>query len=190
MAASVEILRSCAYRLNAGFTLIELMMTIAISAILVTVAAPSFQTLILNARLSAKKNEFINALNLARSTALSQNSSITVCPLLAASSAACGTSWGAGWIIKTQPITGAPALVKAYQSSAKDAVLSAVAFNGTVATSLSFDSRGLSTTQANFKLCDSRGANFAATMQVLLTGFIQAGPVPGTPIWGGYLSCP
>ena len=138
MATPAEIKIDCKHRFNAAFTLIELLMTIAIAAILVTVAAPSFQTLILNARLSAKKNEFINSLNLARTTALSQNSNIAVCPFSAAGSVTCGASWSTGWIIRTLPSTGIPTLIKAYQSSATDVVLSAVAFNGPAVTSITF----------------------------------------------------
>lgn len=189
MATSVEITSNCKHRFTAAFTLIELLMTIAIAAILLAVAAPSFQTLILNARLSAKKNEFINALNLARTTALAQNSNITVCPSSAAGSATCGALWSAGWIITAQSPTAT--LIKEYHASTKDAVLSAVAFTGAAATSILFDPRGLSTIPSYFKLCDSRGAASALSIQVLPTGFVQAGPTPGQPIWGGGpLSCP
>lgn len=192
--ASAATTLNCNYRFNAAFTLIELLMTVAIAAILVTVAVPSFNTLILNARLSAKKNEFINALNLARTTALALNSNIEVCPFSVAGSTTCGAKWKDGWIIKTTPsnTSPAPALIKEYQSSPKDAVLSAVAFNGGAATLVSFDPRGLSTTVSYFTLCDSRGSASATSMQVLITGYIQAGlgPTPGLAIWGAQLSCP
>ncbi len=201
MAPSIEITPVCKRRFSAAFTLIELMITISVAAILVAVAAPSFQSLILNARLSGKKNEFIYALNFARSTALAQNSSIVVCPYSAAGSTFCGASWNSGWIIKkTDPSSGVAALIKQYQSSAKDPVLSAVAYGGPAVTSITFDPVGLNTTQSNFTLCDSRSDANAVSIQVLLTGLIQAGPPsPATPplppaqrvaIWGGPLKCP
>jgi type IV fimbrial biogenesis protein FimT len=52
-----------------GFTLIELMVTIAVLAILLAVAVPSFQQAIMNARVSSQTNEFIASLKEARSEA-------------------------------------------------------------------------------------------------------------------------
>jgi type IV fimbrial biogenesis protein FimT len=52
-----------------GFTLIELMVTIAVLAILLAVAVPSFQRASMNARLSAQTNELIASLKEARSEA-------------------------------------------------------------------------------------------------------------------------
>ena len=175
---------------SAGFSLIELMITISVGAILVALAAPSFTTLIQNSRMSAKKNEFVNALNFARTTALAKNANIKVCPFSTAGSATCGASWSNGWIVETQPATGPATLIKSYQSGPKDPALSAVAFNAVVATSLIFDPIGLSTTQSNFQMCDVRGSNYAASLQILLTGFIQSGPTSGQAIWGGALNCP
>ncbi|PZN74420.1 MAG: prepilin-type cleavage/methylation domain-containing protein, partial [Candidatus Methylumidiphilus alinenensis] len=49
-----------------GFTLIELMVTITMIAIVLTVGVPSFQSSIRNSVLTAGINEFIAALNFAR----------------------------------------------------------------------------------------------------------------------------
>jgi type IV fimbrial biogenesis protein FimT len=177
-------------RRGEGFTLIELMMTIAILGILLALAMPSFSAMLMQNRLSAQTNAFINALQFARSTALTTNVGTQVCPLGSAGSATCGASWGAGWIVATAPASGSAVLLQSYEIGPRDPVLSAVAFNGSVAASLAFDPRGLAATQANFKFCDTRGASYARSVQVLLTGFVQAGPTAGQAIWGGALSCP
>jgi len=64
---------------NKGFTLIELMITLAIAAILLTTAVPGFEALIANNRLSTQANAFIGALQLARSEAIKRNLNVTVC---------------------------------------------------------------------------------------------------------------
>jgi type IV fimbrial biogenesis protein FimT len=55
---------------NTGFTLLELMITIAIAGILVGVAIPSFTSIITSNRLTAYANELVTALNLARNEAV------------------------------------------------------------------------------------------------------------------------
>ncbi|WP_199110995.1 GspH/FimT family pseudopilin [Collimonas sp. PA-H2] len=173
-----------------GFTLIELLITIVIASILMALAMPSFSSMLMNNRLSAQANAFVNALNYARSNALTQNVNAQVCPLGAVGSVTCGANWGAGWIVTTLPATGTGALLQSYQIGPRDPILAAVPFNGVTVSAIVFDSRGLAATQSNFKICDSRGATFARSLQVIATGSIQQGPTPGQAIWGGALACP
>ena len=88
-----------------GFTLIELMVTIAVAAILLGIAVPSFQDLVIRNRLATKANELITALNLARSEAVKRGIWVTVCKSAnsTASSSDCSDSgsvnWVQGWIV-------------------------------------------------------------------------------------------
>jgi type IV fimbrial biogenesis protein FimT len=83
---------------NSGFTLIELMVTIALAAIILTQAVPSFNSLVQNNRLISQKNEFISTLNLARSEALKRGTRVTVCA--STDQATCDTAdWEQGWIV-------------------------------------------------------------------------------------------
>ena len=74
---------------NTGFTLIELLMVIAIAAILMTVAVPGFQGMIQKNRLATISNEFITALNYARSEAVTRGIRVTV--------GKTGANWENGW---------------------------------------------------------------------------------------------
>lgn len=82
-----------------GFTLIELMVTIAISAILAGLAAPSFQDLIASNRLKSHASSLLSSLLLARSEAIKRNSRVVQCK--SADGATCTTAgeWQQGWII-------------------------------------------------------------------------------------------
>ncbi|WJW75089.1 GspH/FimT family pseudopilin [Thiohalobacter sp. IOR34] len=82
-----------------GFTLIELMITIAIAAILLTVGVPSFRSIIQNNRITAQANELVTALNLGRSEAVKRGQTITVCA--SSTGSACTGGWPDGWLVMT-----------------------------------------------------------------------------------------
>ncbi|MCX7117845.1 MAG: GspH/FimT family pseudopilin [Legionellales bacterium] len=174
-----------------GVTLIELIVTICVMAILVMIAIPSFQTLIQNNRITSQTNALFHALNYARNTALTQNMNVLACPAGTLSSTTCGTSWSNGWIIVSQPSPGVPVLLQAHFSGPHDPTLSNVPIGGVATTSVTFDSRGIATTQAYFKVCDVRGGAYAQSVEVLPTGFIQVGSTMGTAVWdASALACP
>jgi type IV fimbrial biogenesis protein FimT len=88
--------------LTFGFTLIELMVTLAVAAILLTLAVPSFREIIQNNRLVSQANEFVTALNVARSEAVKRGVRVTVCrsnDATAASPCSKGADWADGWIV-------------------------------------------------------------------------------------------
>jgi type IV fimbrial biogenesis protein FimT len=62
-----------------GFTLTELMITLAIVGILITVGVPSMQNFIQGNRLIAASNELLSALNIARSEAIKLNAQVSLC---------------------------------------------------------------------------------------------------------------
>ncbi|WP_456361858.1 GspH/FimT family pseudopilin [Xanthomonas arboricola] len=81
------------FRHRAGFTLIEIMVTVAVLGIVLAVAVPAFGTLIRSSRLTSNANEFVAALQLARSEAVRQNSLVAVCRSDNGSTCAVGGSW-------------------------------------------------------------------------------------------------
>ncbi|MEH6518574.1 MAG: GspH/FimT family pseudopilin [Halioglobus sp.] len=92
-----------------GFTLVELMITLIIAAILLAVAAPGFRSLIERNRLQSAGSNLYASLMLARSEALKRNQPIGVCKGTAtASAASCTTSgtdgtWEGGWVVHLDP---------------------------------------------------------------------------------------
>lgn len=89
---------------NKGFTLIELMVTISVAAILAAVAIPSMGNFISQTRLSGNVNEFIAATMLTRSEAIQRSGAVTMCRSTGAEtgSSACDAGdgdWNSGWLI-------------------------------------------------------------------------------------------
>lgn len=74
-----------------GFTLIELMVTVAVLAILVAIALPNYQAFVLNSRMTAQANNFLASLQLARSEAVKRNAAVTM--------SAPDGDWANGWQI-------------------------------------------------------------------------------------------
>ncbi|GMG88587.1 GspH/FimT family pseudopilin [Biformimicrobium ophioploci] len=64
----------------AGFTLIELMVTVTVIAILLTIGVPSFTNLVKNNRITASSNDLIGTLQFARAEAVRTGSAVGVRP--------------------------------------------------------------------------------------------------------------
>jgi type IV fimbrial biogenesis protein FimT len=88
---------------NAGFTLIELIITVAMASILLTVAVPSFQGAMRTNSIASLTNELTASLQLARSEAVTRGSRVTVCKSanIAEANPTCSTSanWQDGWLV-------------------------------------------------------------------------------------------
>lgn len=84
---------------TSGFTLIELMVTLVVVAIILLVGVPNFQEFIKSNRLTAQSNGFVSDLHLARSEAIKRSARVTMCK--SSTLTACTTSggWEQGWIV-------------------------------------------------------------------------------------------
>jgi type IV fimbrial biogenesis protein FimT len=91
-----------------GLTLVELLVVLAIMAILIAIAAPSFSRLMQSTTISSSVNTFMADLRFARSEAVRLGGIVTMCrsadpETTAVSGPTCGsgsgTGWESGWII-------------------------------------------------------------------------------------------
>jgi len=84
---------------HSGFTLTELMITLAIVAVLLTVGVPSLKTFMQGNQLIAATNELISALHVARSEAIKLNSRVSICDSSDGKTCALTGDWSNGWIV-------------------------------------------------------------------------------------------
>ena len=83
----------------AGFSLLEMLVALAVLGVLLTVAAPSFRSMWSSVRMSAVTNDFLAALHLTRSSAIRLNRSVVMCVSGDAQSCDQNADWHAGWMV-------------------------------------------------------------------------------------------
>jgi type IV fimbrial biogenesis protein FimT len=80
------------YLQNSGFSLVELLMVISISAILLAVGIPGFGALINKQRVVTTANDFFMSISLTRSEAIRRGARVDMAPID-------GTDWAKGWVV-------------------------------------------------------------------------------------------
>ncbi|GAB3549347.1 type IVa pilus pseudopilin TppE [Noviherbaspirillum agri] len=142
------IARRIAARAQDGFTLIELMVTVAVLSILLAVATPSFENALLGTKLGSYANNLVSSAIVARSEAIKRNATVTLCA--SADGANCATSggWQQGWIVMagTTVIQHQQAVPGGFKITGVDA-------GSTPTLSLTFQPTGVGATQASFTIC-------------------------------------
>lgn len=131
-----------ARRFGAGFTLVELMVTIFVAAILMAIAVPSFRNITTSSRLTTTANSLVSALHAARMEAIKRNADVEFCGTVDGGSGdlktACGT---------TQPgavyaLVGAASAASAVQVQAAP-VVSAASLHMKKVNAITFSAQGL-----------------------------------------------
>ena len=200
---------------SAGFTIFELMITVAVLGIALSLGVPSLQQFIMDNRLVSQLNQLSGALALARSEAVKQNVPVVVC--VSSDGKACdttGVNWDRGWIVfvdrnANMTIDGAgdgcaqgatADCVLAVQSAFPGGVTTLVpaagvvkliGYDGTGAARCDKDADGTfedcASATSYFTLCDRRGAAHARALAVSRTG---RSTIAETDPLGGALTCP
>ena len=96
---------------QSGFTMVELMVTIAVLAILTGLALPSFQGSLRSNRVATTSNEVLASFSLARTEAIRGIGRAGVCPSATGLACVASADWAAGWIVWHEvPSAGGPVL--------------------------------------------------------------------------------
>jgi type IV fimbrial biogenesis protein FimT len=84
---------------QSGFSLLELMVAVAVSALLLTIGIPSFTAFTSSTRLVNVTNELVSSLHLARSEAIKRNSRVVLCASATGTSCLAAGDWHQGWLV-------------------------------------------------------------------------------------------
>lgn len=144
---------------SSGFTLIELMVTLAVAIIVIAVAVPSFRSTTHSTRMTAQVNSFSSFLMLARAEAVKRQRNITV----ASVTGDAGNEWGGGVQMR----------------DADDVIATLDAFNGNITmdndagtTTITFIPRGYASpaVAGNFNVCETSSNEDGRQFMVTATG--------------------
>jgi type IV fimbrial biogenesis protein FimT len=148
---------------QAGMTLVEVLVAVVLLSLLLTVAIPSFRTMLLNNRMLTQANSLVSALNLARSHAVKRSDNVTVCRRD-------GSDWLQGWRI----LTGADCNLDSGEIElVVHGTLEGLQQLSATGSSLTFSGKGTPSSSLLFTLCDERGADHARAVQVNNAGRVK-----------------
>ena len=171
-----------------GFTLAELMITLAVAAILLAIAVPSFRTFVQNSRLTTQADTLVYSLNLARNEAVKLDTPVAVCA--SSDGATCTGAWVNGWIVcypaaNCLPGSATPPTVLQVSPGLSNGNTVAEKISG--ATLATYSSNGQTGAGYQFVFCDSRGAGSGRDVEINLIGRIEAAPTAGQQVSGAAL---
>lgn len=162
-------------RRQTGFTLIELMIAIGLTALLMSMAVPAMDMFVSNARQTGTINDFVASMHMARSTAITTNMRVTVCP--SSDGAACeAVSWDNGWIVFTDADSDQTVDADERIISASDGAEQLSIQSGEFGQFLMYRPNGrvmnatLNGNSGQFTVCDQRGAEHAKVLIIDLSG--------------------
>jgi type IV fimbrial biogenesis protein FimT len=173
-------------RRAAGFTLIELIATLAVAAILATIAAPAVTSMIMTNRLTTIANDLLADLATARSESMKRRGRVTICKNATGPTAdtVCntGSAWSDGWLVfvdtnSNGALDAGETLLRVHQALPLGVTVAITGFTDFV------QARpvGTITPLGSFKLCDSRAGDFGRLITISPTGRANVTPNVACP---------
>lgn len=116
--------------IGAGFTLIEMMVVLAVMSILLSLAVPAMSGVVMSIRLTAATNSFLSNLWLARSEAIKRNARAVICKSATGQICTTAGSWEQGWIVFSDANNNASRDAGEVIISREEALHAALRFSG------------------------------------------------------------
>jgi len=174
-------------RYSRGLSLIELLAVLSIAAILINVAAPSFASAVMNARIAVGLNQLTQSIHYGRSEAVKRARPVSICAR--GTNTACNTEndWSKGWVVYTDANSDGTAgvldtadtvlRIVELDPEALDITASAVIGTGSNAAvkHIRFNSRGFANWAAGtFSICKDANTDKAKSIIVVGPGSVRS----------------
>lgn len=172
-----------------GFTLVELMMTVAVLAIMLSVGVPAMGEFVKNSRLVTQTNDFIASFHLARTEAIKRGARVTLCKSLAGATcdATADGRWGIGWITFVDSAIGGTVgsvdvgedLIDTRAATPLNVAIAPQAGDVSVQNYVSYTAQGIvrdaagAAQNGTFRICDDRGLSKGRGVVLSPTGRVQ-----------------
>ena len=152
------------HKLLQGFTLIEVLIVVAIIGITLAIAAPSFQSMLTSNRLTTSANNLLSALQLAKSEAIKSNRLVIVSN---------NGSWESGWFVfadndQSHAFNGTESIISSF-----DALNTGYKVNNASANIIIYRPDGRSTTVESFYFCSPANTEDYRKLVIQSSGRIQ-----------------
>jgi len=163
---------------KSGFTLMELLIAVALISIVTALAIPSMRSFSQNDRLTTNINTMIGHLAYARSEAVKRSVQVSICASVVATNCT-GGNWEDGWIVYvdsdsngsfSEDIANGEVILRANQAMDGGNKFSPTA---NYASQVTYDNRGFVTATGGFLLCDNRNGAFGKTITISNTGRVR-----------------
>lgn len=158
-----------------GYTLNELIITVALISVVTAIGVPSMTEFIKNDRLSTQINTLVGHLALARSQAATLHLPVTICA--SDDQATCSSNnWAEGWIVYIDADSSGNFSAGDEVVRAQEALEPGTTLNSTTGSAVTFDDRGFAPNGAGiFSLCDDRGVDHLKSISISNTGRVHRG---------------
>lgn len=157
-------------RRRQGYTLLELMVGLAIVATTLAWGVPSFGTLARDAARTREVNQFVQAVYVARSEAIKRNGVVSLCPSLNGASCSPSARWTTGWLIFVNLDRDSPAALDAGEPLLRVYEPWDAGHISSNRSTLSFRPFGQMGVTATVTFCDDRGSRAARAVIISQTG--------------------
>lgn len=153
-----------------GFTIVEIMIAIAILAILTALAFPSLQQFMARNELVGSSNALITGINLARTEAVTRSTAVGICPSTDGLGCA-GDAWGSGFLVfvdnnNNGNIDGGEVLIRAESGYNNTAI--AIVGTGGLNTGFTFTADGIRSAVAGAGTIDLNHTSAANGIQIIV----------------------
>lgn len=169
-----ETLRHASRRRQGGFNLLELLVTLTVASIVISVGIPSFRGVIMDNRMASEANRFMTSVNTARSYAVRYQREATVCATAdynaAVPSCEATTDWSNGWIVwvdkDRDSATDADEIISVHEPLSDSST-----FTSAAQSEFTYDGRGFGTGAGDtLTLCDNRTGEMGRVISINNTG--------------------